>query len=627
MFRSSWGVGAIALLVGACDIRPGDDQPYAVVDDPPALGGEAGTHFGPLGPEGVAGEAAQQPSLPGAVFNSPRPPTPISGGTLLVSKDGSSAVVADPDRDRVFVVDLDNVELKHDISLPAGSEPGRAVQDQAGRVHLVLRGSGKLAALDIESGTILGSRDVCRYPRGVAVSDADALVHVACAEGQLISLSTSATELEPVRSLLLDRDLRDVVLAKDGLWVSRFRSAEVLRLNAAGEVTRRVVLPPAAGTRGQNVANVAWRMVPSADGGVMVVHQRAFAGEVIVAPGGYGGPGGIADNIVQSAVSVVEDDKPPASTSVALAAPLPVDVAESATTGELLIATAALEHPLSPVFPERTPLLFKDTLVFAEAPSLQGVAFREPSTFISSLPSSQIVAVGFAGDVPVLQLRAPSTLVVGNRGLALPGDGNADTGDELFHLRTGSGISCASCHPEGQEDGHTWTFEGFGARRTQSLRGGLLGTEPLHWDGAESDFSALTKDVMQGRMAGPEVDDAQISALARYVDRFPAIPSSLTASTPAVERGKELFEDSTVGCASCHSGPRFSNDKTVDVTGSGALQVPSLVGLWARAPYLHDGCAKTIAERFTTCDSGKHGDLSGLTSDDLGALSAYMETL
>jgi hypothetical protein len=631
MFRNSWGLGAIALCAVACDVR-GNAQQWQVTDDVPPFSGEAGASFGGTsmaagGSVGLGGGAAfAQPSLPGAVFTSSKLQAPISGGTLLISKDGGTAVVAEPDRDRVYVIDVGGVELKHDIALPAGSEPGRSVEDASGHVHLVLRGSGKLVSLDITSGKILATRDVCRYPRGVAVSDADRQLHVACAEGQLVTLSTDVSETEPVRSLMLDRDLRDVVPAKDGLWVSRFRSAEILRLNAAGEITRRVMLPTAAVTSGLSVPSVAWRMIASGNGGVMVVHQRAFAGEVIPSPGGYGGPGGPGDGIVQTAVSTVDDDNPPRSTSVALSAPLPVDLAES-STGQLLIGTAALEHPLSPVFPERTPLLTKDTLGFSEAPIISGFAFSEPSAFMSSLPSTQIVAVGFAANTPVLQL-AHGTLVIGERGLVLPGDDDADTGNDLFHLRTGSGIACASCHPEGREDGHTWNFAGFGARRTQSLRGGLIGTEPLHWDGTESDFTALTRDVMQGRMAGPELTGAQISALSRYVDRFPALPSSLTAPSPSIDRGKQLFEDSKVGCTTCHSGARFSNDKTLDVGGSsGALQVPSLVGLWARAPYLHDGCAQTIGERFTTCDTGQHGDLSGLSSDDLGALSAYLETL
>jgi cytochrome c peroxidase len=227
-----------------------------------------------------------------------------------------------------------------------------------------------------------------------------------------------------------------------------------------------------------------------------------------------------------------------------------------------------------------------------------------------------------------MQFREPSQLVFGKRGLSLPGNSVADTGNTLFHLETTSGLACASCHPEGQEDGHVWNFTGFGARRTQSLRGGLLGSEPFHWDGAESDFTALTTDVMQGRMGGPVLTAEQTTALAGYVDRFPALPAPSAAPSSSAEHGKTLFNDPNVGCATCHSGARFTNNQTMDVgNASGSLQVPGLVGIWARAPYLHDGCAGTLADRFTRCDTGKHGNLVGLTETDLAALSDYLQTL
>jgi mono/diheme cytochrome c family protein len=198
----------------------------------------------------------------------------------------------------------------------------------------------------------------------------------------------------------------------------------------------------------------------------------------------------------------------------------------------------------------------------------------------------------------------------------------------LFHLETASGLACASCHPEGQEDGRTWHFAGFGPRRTQSLRGGLLGTEPFHWDGLETDFSALTGDVMQGRMGGPELSREQDLALAGYLDVLPAMPAPTATATASIERGKQLFNDADVGCATCHGGSRFSNDQTMDVgSPDGMLQVPGLVGLWARAPYLHDGCAETLMDRFTSCDTGKHGAVKQLKSDDLRALTDYLETL
>lgn len=620
MRQAHWGIGFLALV--ACSSEATTPVSGGGTSAPTPGGAVPGEKF--VGDDLVR---TGQPALQTAALNAEHAPPAVSGGTLLILKDQNTALVADPERDQVVLVDLAKLAVTRTITLPPGSEPGRAAEDADGRVHVVLRGSGKLASIDPTSGNVLGTRAVCAYPRGVAVAELDERVYVACAEGNLVTLSTDATKAEPIRNLKLDRDLRDVVVASDGVWLSRFRSAEVLRLDSEGKVMFRTSLPNAKGVMGESVSSVAWRMVPSAAGGVIVVHQRAFAGEVVPSQGGYGSTG-VAGGMVSSAVTTVSENGSTMGTAVALSAPLPVDVAQSPVSGRLLLAAAAMEHPTVGSKFGRTLLLRPSQLQFSAAPSgedspvLDGVD-GEP------LPRGQLVAVAFAGDTPVLQYRSPMSLVVGDKGINLPGDAVVDTGNQLFHLETSSGLACASCHPEGQEDGRVWKFSGFGPRRTQSLRGGLRGTEPFHWDGMEKDFTALTGDVMQGRMGGPPLTEEQGGSLLNYLDALPAMPAPAAELSPSAQRGKELFNDSHIGCTTCHSGARFSNDHTVDIgSADGTMQVPGLIGLWSRAPYLHDGCAKTVADRFThTCDTGSHGNTFGLQPADVTALSDYLETL
>lgn len=622
MRKNSWGIGALILVGCSAGGDPGSDPGFQPSTGPSLggpVGGKSGVDF--VG-EGGLGVELSQPPLGLPVKTAGQRPPPVSGGTLLVMRDEQTAIVADPDRDQVVIVNLEDLAVSRTVLLEPRSEPGRAVDDADGHVHLVLRGSGKLLTFDPATGEVLGTRSVCAYPRGVAISDAERLVHVACAEGKLVTLSTDAANETPIRTLTLDRDLRDVVVTSDGLWLSRFRSAEILRIDAAGNLQQRISLPASTGKGGDSVAGVAWRMVADANGGVIVVHQRAFTGEVVPRPGGYGSDGE-QSGIVESAISTVSDTGATRGTSVALAAPLPVDIAQSPVSGRLLVASATIAVASRPA---RSLLLRPSDLGFSEQPFQNagptGLDLGNPTD------EGQLVAVAFVGDTPLMQFREPGRLVFGANSLSLPGHEVDDTGNLLFHLQTGSGLACASCHPEGQEDGHVWNFSGFGPRRTQSLRGGLLGTEPFHWDGAEADFTALTQDVMLGRMSGPPLTPEETAALASYIDQFPAMPAPADASTPNVERGRALFNDTNVGCATCHSGSRFTNNQTTFVGNNGGnLQVPGLVGLWARAPYLHDGCAKTLEDRFTVCDTGRHGNLQGLLPEDLSALTAYLETL
>ena len=69
---------------------------------------------------------------------------------------------------------------------------------------------------------------------------------MACAGGELVTLPAAGGA--PTRTLQLDRDLRDVVVSGDQLFVSRFRSAELLVVSAAdGELLERRRAPGSAG--------------------------------------------------------------------------------------------------------------------------------------------------------------------------------------------------------------------------------------------------------------------------------------------------------------------------------------------------------------------------------------------
>ena len=150
-------------VIAAC----GDGPNQAGMGPSSVDGSGPGTSgFGPRGPQPVFGLTITQ-----AV-----PPPPISGGHLLITRDGRSAVVADPDRDAVYVVDLVAKSLRATIALEAGAEPGRLVEDGAQRVHVAMRRSGDLVTIDLATSTVLARRASCAAPRGVAYDPASCSV-------------------------------------------------------------------------------------------------------------------------------------------------------------------------------------------------------------------------------------------------------------------------------------------------------------------------------------------------------------------------------------------------------------------------------------------------------------------
>lgn len=562
-------------------------------------------------------EEAPIPTPPPEAVSASHPPPPISGGTLLVTSDKTTAVAADPDRDRVVIADLASKSVVGAIQLQPGEEPGRVIEGAPGRVHVALRRAGAIVTIDLAQKKLVNRAEVCAAPRGMAYENG--VLHVACSGGELVTLNASSGAI--VRELHLEDDLRDVVIQGTDLLVTRFRSAAILRVDAAGNVAETQKIQPMGDFTFGTEGAVAWRMVQLPTGGVGVVHQSATTDVVIPEQGGYEQPGPCGEGIVKSFVSIGQDGKgiPLTTGGVLRQSALPVDIAFSADGSRMAVVAAGSNT----VFEGDTNAYRITNSEFGEC---------EPNT-PDPFDGGQPVAVAFADLTRVVQTREPARLVVGDGEIIeLGGESVYDTGHSLFHSAatpTGS-LACASCHPEGHEDGRVWNFINSGPRRTQSIAGGILATAPFHWAGDLDGFDSLMSDVFTGRMAGPELKPVEKLATARWIDSIPDPVISPVADAAAVERGKAIFNDANVACASCHSGLRMTNNQSVDVGTFGVMQVPSLRGLAARAPYMHDGCAPTLEDRFTntSCGGGdQHGHTSQLSSGQVSDLVAYLKTL
>jgi mono/diheme cytochrome c family protein len=599
-------------------------------------------------------------------------PTAISGGTLLVAADSTAAVVSDPERDTISVVDLSTLAIRQTIQLEAGDEPGRAVEDSDHFAHVVLRGSGTIAVVNTLTGNLVTRHAVCKAPRGIAFQPSSKQLHVACTEGKLVTLDAATGAV--ARTLSLDNDLRDVLVRGDELWVTRFKSAELLRVKADGTVAGRNTIPRRAGVLAQPPeqsdpnqfqetptksvtidAGVAWRATAAPAGGAVLVHQEEVADEIDL-PGpstqgsAYGGGAFDCSGIVKNAISVMQPDGSVTTTTIQ-GAPLPVDVAVSSDW--IAVAHAG-------------PADFSAPRPFFEFPNTGGgdvatsggvasgfggggtVSLISQNTLLNGsdcafsemfVPVQEpVTAVAFAGDGRLLaQTREPAQLYVvdvysgtTNGVISLSTQSRLDTGHELFHRDAGGGIACASCHPEGGEDGKTWHFKGTDGRRTQALHVGLEGTAPFHWAGDLDNVGELMSEVFVARMGGVRQSAPRLETLNDWLFSIKAPPAMRAADDAAAQRGRELFDSVEVGCASCHSGAKLTNNQSVaiDSIAKNKFQVPSLVAIAYRAPFMHTGCAATLAGRFDpACGGDLHGNTAGLSQPQVDDLVAYLESL
>jgi hypothetical protein len=652
-----------------------------------------------------------RPSFGPAQTATSQPPA-LSGGTLLVLADGTHAVAADPDRDALYVVDLSKGSSTT-ISLQSGDEPGRLVEDGAGRVHVALRRGGALVTVDPSSATVTTRRSACPAPRGLAWDSTADVVWVACATGEILAFPAAGGSA--THSYVVERDLRDVVLTGGGLAVTSFRSAEVLRIDGGGSVTRRDSLPaPSANF----ASHVAWRATAGPSGTIYAVHQEETTTTLMTQlQGGYGsgcfgggggpppllgsfGSGGLggggffdagddapaveASAVAEGGSATAQAEGGSATAEAEGGAQLPmlasctIGAASATTTPTPANDAGSPFPPLASLPPscetsgavrsvltaidsqghaflqeELIGVLPVDLAVNSDASkvavALPGNAFTNglptvivltpcaPSvglafTLGGSGSGYQPIAVAFDGAGHVLvQTRDPARLwTVDSTGTAtsisLSSASTRDTGYDVFHTQAGGMIACASCHPEGRDDGHVWLLDG-NKRRTPSLAGTIQGTAPYHWPGDMKDMNALVNDVYTVRMNGATLTTPQMTAVTGWVNGRPAPPVPSWVDTAASARGKALFESAAVGCSGCHLGSKFTDNTTRDVGTGGAFQVPPLVGVGWRTPLMHDGCAATIGDRFGKCSTTKHGTIGALTADNISDLGMYLEGL
>lgn len=202
-------------------------------------------------------------------------------------------------------------------------------------------------------------------------------------------------------------------------------------------------------------------------------------------------------------------------------------------------------------------------------------------------------------------------------------------------------LSCATCHVDGGEDGRVWDFtgRGEGLRNTTVLNGrGGMAHGRVHWSANFDEIQDFENDIRlffggsgflspaqfaatQAPLGVPKAGlNPDLDALAAYVaslgdETIPRSPHRTANGgyTAAAVQGEAIFQRE--GCASCHAPPRFTASallaSTLENVGTlrassgqrlGAplvgIDPPTLRGVWASAPYFHDGSAPTLADVF-----------------------------
>ena len=209
-------------------------------------------------------------------------------------------------------------------------------------------------------------------------------------------------------------------------------------------------------------------------------------------------------------------------------------------------------------------------------------------------------------------------------------------GRKLFHDAgdariSADGRSCSSCHPDGRDDGLTWSTPN-GPRQTIQLAGRINRPAPFGWMGKHASLQIHMTQTMQN-LKGTGLTPAELDSLAAYLNVMKGAPQKWRALTTEESRGRDLFASSDTGCSSCHAEKSGFSDHDVPdgksatpTVTTGAFLVPSLNGVSGSGPYFHDGRYATLDDLLNKTD-GTMGTTKTLSPEDKRALVAYLKTL
>lgn len=604
---------------------------------------------------------------------------PKSSGSIAVSNDDALLFVADADHDTVTVIDTAKREVVRQTKV--GRQPERVLVAPTGEVYVTHRGSRSVSRLTAEGALVEATGTVGAEPVGLALMpDGDRLLVANSMSGTVSVLD--ARTLETRRELTVGGRPWAVSPMPDGqrVYVTDFADGTVKVVDLDRGVTSTLTLEQ------PTQAECAWGNIPvrtpaqAADVVASPDGERMYVAHVQSRTGALEGVNTSLRLAVAPAMSTIET----ASTTVQRDPGTAVDgtaVANTAFPPALLSTNldeactmvgggTGMDAPSSLVIDALGEWIFvadHNSNAIAVVSSTRRVdsRFRVPERGIADVVrvGSRPTGIAVAGDLRTMWVhnaldytvsvvesvgngRVEQKAVIPFASSGLPLD--VERGRKLFYSAVDQrvtqpefgGVSCSSCHPDGRADGLSWvlpqqqtSWNTWGTQVREEPRNtpalwGVRSTAPYHWDGQFADLPAFSQR-MVSQMGGLGLATRDVADLSAYMDtiQLPDNPALGNLAPGLVTRGQELF---AANCQSCHAGEALTDGVKHLAYNDSQLQLdtPSLRGVFATAPYLHDGSARTLRQVMTGSlrPSVREHDQRALSQADLEALEAFVST-
>jgi mono/diheme cytochrome c family protein len=196
--------------------------------------------------------------------------------------------------------------------------------------------------------------------------------------------------------------------------------------------------------------------------------------------------------------------------------------------------------------------------------------------------------------------------------------------------------SCASCHPDGRQDGLTWDLMNDGAGNPKSTKSLLLShkTPPAMVTGVRASAEAAVRAGIE-HILFAERPEQEARAIDAYLESMQKVPSPYLENGRMniyARRGRRVFKKA--GCLECHPSPYYTDMNRYNVaTGWGddknvEFDTPTLIEVWRTSPYLYDGRADSMYKVLRTYNRRDvHGETLDLNLREINDLNEFILSL
>jgi DNA-binding beta-propeller fold protein YncE/mono/diheme cytochrome c family protein len=582
------------------------------------------------------------------------------------------AYVADEDERAVRTVDLAS---RAEIAVtPLDAAPGQLLVTADGRVLVALRTASAVTVLEPPEDPTATLEPRCTVaapaePTGLALTPDGARLLVTSRWAHALTAYETGT-LKASFTVDLPRDPLAVVTSSDGAraFISHVVGARLSVVDLREPAARQIDLHQIEGVSAFSSAKAVRWSTGQGYTLARTVSGRIFAPEILANPNptpgevtsGYGASGSGSPSEIGDIAVLDEAGEHLATTPVLdfrdhADCLLPRAAAIDEAGGRILVACLGVNAVIAYDAKSKNPHLAPVTR-WSVASGPTGIAvdpagrraivwsqFDRTLSFLAlDLPTTRTVVV-----TPTPTLSSPNpapesvSVLVKDRITAIvlpahrpPMDETLALGRRVFHAAgdsqmAGDGRACASCHPDGRDDGFTWATPD-GPRQTPILAARLGDTAPYGWNGVSDHLEDHVHRTFQ-RLFGFGLPPRSFDALLAYV-RHMDMSFAPAASSPEAARGDAIFHSAEAACATCHVDAATADGKAHDVQSrikgdrTAGFDTPSLRFLGQSAPYFHDGRYATIGDLLRGVD-GTMGHTAHLDDSDRRALEAYLEAL